>query len=51
MYVNKIKNYEESIRRTPEWLADVKKKALERNIPLDTMIRKDAEYLVEQEKK
>lgn len=34
-----------SIKNTPEWLAKVKAKAIERNIPLDEMIRLDAEWM------
>ncbi|NOU46063.1 MAG: hypothetical protein HOO86_03265 [Bacteroidales bacterium] len=33
------------IRNTPEWLAKVKAKAIERKIPLDEMIRLDAEWI------
>lgn len=36
-----------AIRSTPEWLASVEKKATERGIPLDTMIRMDAEWIVD----
>ncbi len=34
-----------SIRQTPDWLAKVQKKAEEKNIPLDEMIRRDAEWI------
>ena len=34
-----------SIRSTPDWLAKVEAKANERNIPLDEMIRRDAEWI------
>jgi len=33
------------IRGTPDWYAKVKEKAIERNIPLDQMVRMDAEWL------
>lgn len=36
-----------SIRHTPEWLEKVKTKAIERNIPLDQMIRMDAEWILD----
>lgn len=36
-----------SIRHTPEWLEKVKAKATERNIPIDEMIRMDAEWILE----
>jgi hypothetical protein len=34
-----------SIRGTPEWFDAVKEKAAERNIPLDEMVRMDAEWI------
>lgn len=39
---------EQQIRLSPEWLNSVKEKALENNIPLNVMIRLDAEYVVKQ---
>ncbi len=36
-----------SIRHTPEWLEKVKSKAAERNIPIDEMIRMDAEWILD----
>lgn len=45
-----VKHYENAIRNTPEWLEKVKEKAIEKNISLDEMIRKDAEYMANQNK-
>ncbi len=36
-----------AIRSTPDWLAAVKQKANERNVELETMIRMDAEWIVD----
>jgi len=47
----KIREYERLIRADEKWLSDVKRKAEEKNISLDEMIRLDAEYMTEQEKK
>jgi hypothetical protein len=43
-----IQRTEQAIRNTPDWMADVRKKAEEQGTPLDTMIRRDAEYVWEQ---
>ena len=45
----RIAEYEEKMRSTPEWLADIKRKAEERKTPLDSMIHKDAVFMVEGE--
>lgn len=45
----KIQGYISAIRNTQSWLEDIKRKALERSIPLDSMIRIDAVYMVEME--
>jgi len=37
-----------AIRSTHDWLADVEAKAAEKNVLLEQMIRKDAEYVWEQ---
>ncbi len=47
----KIKGYEDAIRNDPEWLEAVRQKAEARGVPLDEMIREDARYMAEQEKK
>ena len=47
----KIREYERLIRADEKWLSDVKKKAEEKNISLDEMIRLDAEYMTDQEMK
>jgi len=47
----RVLHYELQIRQTPEWLNDVEKKAKEKNISLDDMIRLDAEYMVAEEEK
>ena len=39
--------YEKLIRNNKEWMNDVEKKALDRNIPLDSMITLDALYMIE----
>ncbi|HMM12648.1 MAG TPA: hypothetical protein PKE03_11195 [Bacteroidales bacterium] len=36
-----------AIRNTPHWLAEVEKKAHERKLPLETLIRLDAEWIVD----
>ncbi|GAL83221.1 hypothetical protein MYP_447 [Sporocytophaga myxococcoides] len=41
-----ILKVEANIKNSPEWLASVAKKALERNLPLDTMIRHDAIWIL-----
>lgn len=45
---DEINRISQIIRSDEKWLADVKKKALEQNIPLDEMIRKDAVWVYEQ---
>lgn len=47
---NRIDKYIQEIKNTPEWLEKVKKKAIEKNISLDSMILMDAIYMAEQEK-
>ena len=42
----RIAAVEESIRSNPEWLNDIKKKAEDRKVPLDTMIHLDALFMV-----
>lgn len=41
----KIKKFKNNINMTRDWLAKVRKKALDRNIPLDSMIYLDALYM------
>lgn len=43
----KIEGYINAIKTTPEWLELVKKKALDKNISLDSMILLDAIYMVD----
>ena len=45
-----IKYYENKILNSPEWLEQVRAKAEERGIPLDSMIYLDAKYMLEKEK-
>jgi hypothetical protein len=45
-----VRDYEKAIRDNPEWLELVKQKAIRKNIPLDSMIRLDAIYMVENQK-
>jgi hypothetical protein len=47
----KIQAIEKQIRQDPAWLELVTKKAAEQSKSLDQMIREDAEFMVEQEKK
>ena len=46
----KIEEYVRSIKSTPEWLEKVKQKAIQKNIPLDSMILLDAIYMTDVEK-
>ncbi|MDD2307488.1 MAG: hypothetical protein PHP53_22485 [Prolixibacteraceae bacterium] len=46
----KIEEYVRSIKSTPEWLEKVKQKAVQKNIPLDSMILLDAIYMTDSEK-
>ncbi len=46
----KIEEYVRSIKSTPEWLEKVKQKAIQKNIPLDSMILLDAIYMTDSEK-
>lgn len=46
IYVNSIKNY---IRNTPTWMADIKKKALERKVSEDEMLELDAVYVYQKD--
>jgi hypothetical protein len=45
----KINGYIEAMRSSPEWLEGIRVKALEKNVPLDSMLRLDAIYMVENE--
>ncbi len=47
----KIKVYEDLIRKDPDWLESVRKKAEDHGKSLDRAIRDDAIYMVEQEEK
>ena len=38
--------YEVQIMNNPEWLEKVREKAIEKNISLDEMIKRDAEYML-----
>lgn len=46
----KIDKFIQAIKNTPEWLEKVNKKAIEKNISLDSMIMLDAIYMLEQGK-
>jgi hypothetical protein len=46
----KIEKYIHSIKNTPEWLEKVKQKAIEKNIPIDSMILLDAIWMTDSEK-
>lgn len=45
----RVEMYIQKIKSDPAWLDTVTKKALENNIPLEEMIKKDAVYMVETE--
>ena len=47
---SKISRYIQTIKNTPEWLEKVRKKAVEQNIPLDSMIVLDAIWMTNSEK-
>jgi hypothetical protein len=46
---NKIRNFEKEIRKSPEWMAQMEKKAKENKVTTDQMVRNDAIYLANQE--
>jgi hypothetical protein len=45
-----IRNFEKTIRQYDKWFQQIKDKAAERNISVDSMIRKDAIWLYERER-
>ena len=47
---SKINGYIEAIKNSPEWLEQVKAKAIQKNISLDSMILLDAIYMTDIEK-
>jgi len=46
---DRVKEFETSIRNTPEWLESVRQKAVKNNVSLDEQIHRDAVYMVEQD--
>ena len=53
---NKLKTYEErykeletGIRNNADWLASIEKKAKEKNIPLDSMIKLDVKWMLDEQ--
>jgi hypothetical protein len=46
-----LKDIENRIRLTPEWMAQIKEKAAQKNITIDEMIRLDAKYVYDTEQK
>ena len=50
LYIGKIKKYESQIRADANWLEQVKQKAILNKLSLDSMIHRDAIYLIEHEK-
>jgi len=46
---DRVKEFENSIRNSPEWLAKVKQKAEQNKVSLDEQIHRDAVYMVNQE--
>jgi hypothetical protein len=47
----RLRYFERKIRNNPEWLELVRKKAQEQKVALDEMIRRDAQYMVDEELK
>ncbi|MFA6799088.1 MAG: hypothetical protein WCR39_07310, partial [Bacteroidales bacterium] len=47
-YQKKIVEVEKQIRKNPEWFKHVSEKADKLSIPLDTMIQRDARYMVDE---
>lgn len=47
-FEERVAEVEAQIRSTPEWLRSVAQKAAEKNIPVDSMIRMDAAWLVQE---
>jgi hypothetical protein len=45
-YESKVKAFMEEIKNDPEWLKSIEKKAAEKGISVEEMIRLDAEYMV-----
>lgn len=48
-YEERVKEVENKIRNTPEWLSSVEKKAKDMNMSLDSMIHKDASWMIDEE--
>ena len=48
-FAERVAEVEAQIRNTPEWLRAVEQKAADKNIPPDSMIRMDAEWLVREQ--
>lgn len=48
-YEERVKETESKIRNSPDWLQSVQKKAQEQNTALDSMIHKDAVWMVDEE--
>jgi len=46
-YLKMIRETEQSIRNSPEWLEHVREKARKLDVPLDTMIYRDARYMID----
>ncbi|MFO7615900.1 MAG: hypothetical protein R6V75_01465 [Bacteroidales bacterium] len=46
-YLKMIGETEQSIRNSPEWMEHVKEKARKLGVPLDTMIYRDARYMID----
>lgn len=47
---DRVKDYEASIRNSPEWLLKIKSAAARKHIPLDSLIKLNAIYMVDQER-
>ncbi len=48
-YEERVMEVESKIRNTPDWLESIQKKAKDQNIVLDSMIHKDAVWMIDEE--
>ncbi|MBI2731239.1 MAG: hypothetical protein HYX40_10880 [Sphingobacteriales bacterium] len=48
-FEERFKELEEGIRKNPDWLASIEKKAKEKNIPVDSMIKLDVTWMIDEQ--
>ena len=48
-YEERFKELEAGIRNNPDWLASIDKKAKEKNIPVDSMIKLDITWMIDEQ--